>query len=125
LNKEGVNMMALKATMLLSATALVAGLAVSGPVRADDASVTSMFGGNGAVANSDLAAIRGMENTYQLDADMQATLEDNSATDYGSVRTNNIDASAFAGASGVATVIQNSGDNVIIQTATMVTVNYY
>ena len=117
-------MMGLKTTMLLSAAGLAAGIALATPVLADD-DATALFGSDQQVAASDLAATRGMENIYDFDASLSAVLDNNQATDNGSVRTNTIDSTAFSGATGVATVIQNAGDNVIIQTVTQVTVNYY
>jgi len=59
---------------------------------------------------------------YQLgEAQLSAQLYDNQAA--GNVTGNNlVTQQAFSGASGVPTVIQNSGNNVIIQNATVLNV---
>lgn len=62
------------------------------------------------------------EMTYQVnDSDQDAILRDNSIV--GSITgDNSISGNAFSGMSGISTVIQNSGNQVIIQGSTMVNV---
>lgn len=114
-------MRGLKKPTMLTVAGLAVALAFSAPVRAEDAGA-SLFGNDSSVASEDLASVRGMQNTF--DGELTATLSDNNVYGDSGERKNVIDVTAFQGASGVATVIQNAGDNVIIQTITMVTVNY-
>lgn len=62
------------------------------------------------------------EMTYQVnDSDQDAILRDNSIVD-SITGDNSISGNAFSGMSGISTVIQNSGNQVIIQGSTMVNV---
>jgi hypothetical protein len=108
--------------LLIAAAMLMWGSLTALPALADEANV---FGALDTVAASDLDSARGMHTPEieDLEGALQAVLDGNTSVDNGSLRTNTIDAS-FVGATGIATVIQNAGNNVIIQTATMVTVNY-
>jgi hypothetical protein len=81
------------------------------------------------VANDDLAMERargsdktidiGQINVQHSDIVQNATLDHNTV-DSSVTGNNTVSNGAFAGASGLATVIQNSGNNVIIQNATIV-----
>ena len=53
-------------------------------------------------------------NTNNLDAQLY-----NNQASYNVTGTNSVNSGAFTNASGIATVIQNSGNNVIIQNATI------
>jgi len=51
-----------------------------------------------------------------------AALTDNMVGDYVTTGANSISGSAFAGSSGISSVIQNTGNNVIIQDSTLVNI---
>jgi len=108
-------------------SALFLAMILSGPAVAEDLGGFDDFGG--AVDEAVLDSSRGMalpetEDDPDFDGIFLAISEGNSAESDGEMRTNVISDTAFAGASGVATVIQNAGDNVIIQTATIVNVSF-
>jgi hypothetical protein len=112
------------ATAIMGIMAL--GLGFGTPALADDGDKTDVFAALEVVAVTDLDSTRGMHipDFEDLEGTLQAVLDGNtSIVGDGVILTNTIDTS-FNGASGIATVIQNVGNNVIIQTATMVTVNY-
>ncbi len=72
----------------------------------------------------ELAEARGTEGvdiTTLNNMNVKAVLTNNTATN-NVTGTNTIDTSAFAGASGMFSVIQNSGNNVVIQDSTIVNV---
>ncbi len=70
------------------------------------------------LSDGDLAALRGGQDQYLNDMKLYAQLYDNKALS--NVTGGNIvTQDAFAGTNGFATVIQNSGNNVIIQNATI------
>lgn len=106
-----------KLTMM---AALVAGVFIS-PAMAND---FSTFDGLGSVVeDSVLDVTRGMDIEEDFDGIFLAISEGNEA-DGGGTRRNTISGNAFRGGSGVATVIQNAGDNAIIQVGTVVNVSY-
>lgn len=74
------------------------------------------------VSDQTLAQFRGGYDVNTINQqDLNAALNDNQA--YNNITgTNQISGQAFSGASGVPTVIQNSGNNVIIQNATILNV---
>jgi hypothetical protein len=67
-----------------------------------------------------LANKRGGERVFN-DAQLKGAVADNSATNV-VTGTNTISDGAFSGSAGLSTVIQNSGNNVLIQNATIVNV---
>jgi hypothetical protein len=67
-----------------------------------------------------LAAKRGGDRVFN-DAQLKGVVADNQASNL-TTGTNTISDGAFAGAAGLSTVIQNSGNNVLIQNATIVNV---
>jgi hypothetical protein len=71
------------------------------------------------VSDAELEAQRGGEIVPISDATLTATLGENTIT--GSITgTNSVGGSAFTGANGFFTVIQNSGNQVIIQDSTII-----
>ncbi len=74
-----------------------------------------------AVPNASLKDKRGGHATTVNTNQLNAKLYDNQAM-ANITGTNSISTSAFAGMSGYATVVQNSGNNVIIQNATILNV---
>lgn len=71
------------------------------------------------IPDDELDAQRGGEIVPISDATLTATMEENTIT--GSITgTNSVGGSAFTGASGFFTVIQNSGNQVIIQDSTII-----
>jgi len=111
--------------LLIAAAVLMWGSLAGLPALADEGVKADVFAGFDTVAVADLDSERGMHtpDLEDLEGMAQAVMDGNTSIDSGSTRTNTIEAS-FVGATGIATVIQNAGNNVIIQTATMVTVNY-
>lgn len=72
---------------------------------------------------TDLEQVTGLGGVVDVtnNTNLEAVLTDNTATD--SVTGNNtIDAGSFSEASGVFSIIQNTGNNVIIQDSTIITV---
>jgi hypothetical protein len=84
-----------------------------------DASRRSPFG-SAPMPAAALANKRGGERVFN-DAQLKGTVADNSATNV-ATGTNTISDGAFSGSAGLSTVIQNSGNNVLIQNATIVNV---
>jgi len=71
------------------------------------------------IPDDELDVQRGGEIVPISDATLTATMQENSIT--GSITgTNSVGGSAFTGASGFFTVIQNSGNQVIIQDSTII-----
>ena len=96
----------------------------SSVVAADSAAVAastrrSPFGSR-PVAASALAARRGGDRVYN-DAQLRGVVADNQASNL-TTGMNAISEGAFSGSSGISTVIQNSGNNVLIQNSTIVNV---
>jgi hypothetical protein len=72
-----------------------------------------------AVSMSDLEKQRGGNEIVLNHVDAKGTVTDNFASDI-LTGTNSITGSAFSGASGIPLVIQNTGNNVLIQNATII-----
>lgn len=107
---------------IFAAGAAVAAMTFAAPAMAGD--LTDGFAEFGVVVEAaELETTRGMDIDEDFDAIFDAVI-DNSFADGDGTRTNVISDDAFRGASGIATVIQNAGDNVIIQTATVVNVSF-
>ncbi|QBY50786.1 hypothetical protein [Cupriavidus oxalaticus] len=86
--------------------------------------VNSLFGGVAkAVPVSKLDDIRGGAEVTVNDMRLHGTVADNAAWDV-VTGTNRITEGAFANAAGIPTAIQNSGNNVLIQNATIVNVQF-
>lgn len=73
------------------------------------------------VSEATLSEYRGAQNTTFNLQNTEAQLNDTTAT-HNISGTNQISGGAFAGSNGLPTVIQNSGNNVVIQNATIVNV---
>ncbi len=89
-----------------------------------DDSITAGFPSTGIVSLDELDEVRGMggvDSTVLNTMNVKATLTGNTATN-NVTGTNIIDTSAFSGANGMFSVIQNSGNNVVIQDSTIVNV---
>lgn len=76
-----------------------------------------------AVADEALSGLRGGDALVVISVDNQGNVAGNSATNVTSGE-NRIDGGAFANASGLQTVIQNSGSNVLIQNGTSINVQF-
>lgn len=98
--------------------------AVPAPALADDAIKPDMGAFGAAITDADLSANRGGQalETLEISANyLDGKLDHNNA--YGNMTGANIvTGDSFAGANGIPTVIQNSGNNVLIQNATVVNV---
>jgi hypothetical protein len=70
-----------------------------------------------------LDALRGGADTVENDILVNGNVQDTTA-DHVVTGHNNVDAGSFANASGISTVIQNSGANVLIQNAMIVNVQF-
>ncbi len=128
-HRANEDVMRTKMKTLTSAIALLTVVGFAGPAlsgEALDQRVANGFAGfSSAIGATELAATRGTGQDEDFDNLFEASSSGNTAIDAGSVRSNIIVDSAFSGASGIATVIQNAGNNVVIQTATIVTINHY
>ncbi|MBI3772876.1 MAG: hypothetical protein HY272_09280 [Gammaproteobacteria bacterium] len=105
--------------IIVMALALWLGIMLSPHVLAEEAEEkagTAEIGGM--LADGELAAMRGGEDQYLNDMELSAQLYENQAIS-NVTGSNIITQDAFAGAKGFATIIQNSGNNVIIQNATI------
>jgi hypothetical protein len=71
------------------------------------------------VQQAKLSRSRGGTDTVSNDASLGATVSNNTATNV-STGNNVINAGSFANATGLTTVIQNTGANVLIQNATVI-----
>ncbi|MDA8165696.1 MAG: hypothetical protein M0017_11765 [Desulfobacteraceae bacterium] len=111
---------AIPAALLLALIAWGPGARAAGPAdQAGDCRLSDK-----PLADDELATLSGRQglDVVQLsDADQKATISDNSLQ-AGINGANSIASGSFAGASGIATVIQNSGNHVIIQDSTLVNV---
>lgn len=76
------------------------------------------------VSNHELSTYRGGHLLQISKAELSAELNNNSAA-YTISGSNTISGNAFQGASGIPTVVQNSGNNVIIQSATVLNVQVH
>lgn len=111
----------------VSSPGLAAGQASPPPSQAPartTASTDSSATTWGAAIDTDaLARLRGGEASVAVVVDNQGTVGNNSANGVIS-GFNQIDDRAFANASGISTVIQNSGSNVLIQNGTAINVQF-
>jgi hypothetical protein len=101
--------------IIVIALALWFGVMLPPHVLADEADTAEI---GDMLDDSELAAMRGGQDQYLNDMELSAQLYENQAIS-NVTGTNIITQDAFAGAKGFATVIQNSGNNVIIQNATI------
>jgi hypothetical protein len=85
---------------------------------------TADFSNAAVLSNNELEQNRGMNTTIYNWAELSANVIGNTANNTVS-GDNNIAANAFDGFSGLATVIQNSGNNVVVQSSTIVNVTMY
>lgn len=92
--------------------------AVSPPALADDEAGPAIGVFGVAIADDQLAAYRGGQTLELNTNNLDATLSDNQAIS-NITGSNLVTSGAFAGANGMNTIIQNSGNNVIIQNATI------
>jgi hypothetical protein len=103
---------------ILGGLVLLMNLPFSPQAWGDDSTMSNESAFGAAISDSDLGTQRGgdvrVTNTNNLDAQ----LHDNSAT-ANVTGSNFVTSSAFSGSSGFSTVVQNSGNNVIIQNATV------
>ncbi|WP_324780101.1 hypothetical protein [Thiobacillus sedimenti] len=103
--------------LLLAAAALLAATAArSDPLPAPGASPPAAF--SAAVPDSELAGNRGGTTTISNLNDLNASVYNNTALD-SVTGSNYVTDGALTGNSGFSTVIQNSGNNVLIQNATI------
>jgi len=95
------------------------------PALADDIGATTGFSGFGVpVSDDDLSGYRGGSALQINEMKLNSNLLNNQAI--GNVTGSNIvTQDAFSGASGFSTVVQNSGNNVIIQNATIVNLSLH
>jgi hypothetical protein len=75
------------------------------------------------ISSESLQSMRGGDSTTTNDVDLQGGVDGNSANNVVS-GLNIIQDGSFANASGISTVIQNSGSNVLIQNGTIVNVQF-
>lgn len=75
------------------------------------------------LTSDSLQSMRGGDSTTTNNVDIRGGVDGNSATNTVS-GTNVIQDGSFANASGISTVIQNSGSNVLIQNGTVVNVQF-
>lgn len=75
------------------------------------------------VVSADLEQSRGLGGYFNINsnANLDAVLAENTATN-NTTGSNTIDQASFSEASGVFSIIQNTGNNVIIQDSTIITV---
>lgn len=91
-------------------------LLLAGPVWAGDGFGTP-------VSAERLAEARGGSSNIASDTTLSGTVSANSAS-HVITGANTIDASSFAGATGIPIVIQNTGANVLIQNATVINLQF-
>lgn len=109
--------------------ALVLALSASAPVlssepqavAADDAADSSAWGTP--LSTEELGAQRGGDETVNSVIRVTGEVTDNIAN-HVITGANTIDGGSFANSSGISTVVQNTGVNVLIQTATIVNVQF-
>jgi hypothetical protein len=104
---------------MLGGLVLLLNLQLAPYARGDDSTVPNESAFGPAISEIDLGTQRGgdvrVTNTNNLDAQ----LHDNTAIS-NVTGSNFVTTSAFSGSSGFATVVQNSGNNVIIQNAAVI-----
>lgn len=105
----------------VDATPLTASpLSGSDPAPSEPATIRRNPFGSKPMAAAELATRRGGDRVFN-DAQLKGVVADNQAINV-STGTNVISDGAFAGSAGLSTVIQNSGNNVLIQNATIVNI---
>jgi hypothetical protein len=107
--------------------AAAAGASISA-VRAESADPGALFsaGSVAEAAAEELDGVRGREGLDPMAlgrGGMSATLSNSTAVSTNVTTYNVIESGAFADANGIVSVIQNTGNNVIIQDSTVVNVN--
>lgn len=111
-------------------TILCAGHLYSGPLNAQEIhyNVPLIQTTPAAVSLAELETSTGqggVQNVnYLVNSNIEATLTDNTAINTFS-GDNSIDGNSFSGASGIFSIIQNTGNNVIIQDSTIVNVSIF
>lgn len=116
-------------SILSAASVVVAaeptGTTASAPVVADNPEATSQSveGLGVAIGTADLGALRGGDDVQSQTILVDGTVTDNSAENVVSGH-NVISDGSFGNAAGIATVIQNSGSNVLIQNAMNVNIDF-
>lgn len=109
--------------LLLAGIAFLAATAFIAPVRAD-AVITDpaleLFGAEAEVALDEQRA-----KGVTIDVDQTGTVVGNTVGDNSITGDNTIANEAFGNAAGMFTVIQNSGNNVLIQNTTVYNINMY
>ena len=81
-----------------------------------------MLSGLSAIAEEELSGIRGGEGTAVNIQDMRATVDGNSISGNVTTGSVNIGANAFNNLDGVSSVVVNSGNNVSIQSSTVINI---
>jgi len=109
-----------KASLLAATLACVAVGAYAAQAAERHSAVTS-FGA--AMTDDAMSQLRGGDSPVQI-SDQNATSSGNTCTVCTS-GANNVDASSFAHATGIFTVIQNSGNNALLQNTTQVNVSIH
>lgn len=110
--------------MQAQAGPLAGDAAVAAPVAAVTPAASNPFGTAAvAVASDKLDGVRGGAEVVVNDMRLHGTVADNAAVHTLS-GTNMITEGAFANSAGIPTAIQNSGNNVLIQNATIVNVQF-
>lgn len=116
---------AISAFTASTAFAAIAMFATAAPARADgrpgQAQATATIGAP--VASAELDALRGGDMLVETTVLDQGEVDGNSADNVVS-GLNSIDRGAFSNATGITTVIQNSGSNVLIQSGTAVNLQF-
>ncbi|MEM5429586.1 hypothetical protein [Cupriavidus oxalaticus] len=111
-------------TAMAAARSAAAGTQEVAADTTQPAAVNHLFGGVAkAVPVSKLDDIRGGAEVTVNDMRLHGTVAENAAWDV-VTGTNRITEGAFANAAGIPTAIQNSGNNVLIQNATIVNVQF-
>ena len=107
------------------AVKVILALAICSPGLAASAELPPpvLMGMGQALATDQLENYRGGTDTVMNDMSLSGTVAHNSASDV-ITGTNTINGAAFANSNGLATVIQNTGSNVLIQSATIVNVQF-
>lgn len=107
-------------TVAAAALALLAPASVLAEEVSDSFASSEEFAG--VISNTELDQNRGEGYSFQLST-LTATMDGNVVTG-GYTGDNNIDNDAFGNAAGIVSVIQNSGNNVLIQSAFQVDVSF-
>ena len=104
-----------------AATAMPAAAATTTASTAEDSSTSTTLGRS--VSGQKLDAERGKASTGTSEANLGGVVSGNSASNL-PTGSNTIDAGSFANMSGLPVVIQNTGANVMIQSATVINVMF-